>query len=304
MSFLSKLRAFVSDPPPDFVFEVSGAGIAWTRPAESSGIQWAPLPHGAVVVSPLENNVLDPNAYSATVRSLVTGPDGRTRTGRAALILPDYCARVAVVDFDTFPTDPQEQLQLARFRVKRVVPFDIESAIVVCHPQTRPGPSKKIDVIVAVVNMEVASHLEAPFRAAGLQCGYVSVSALSALALPGEGADDHASPSIVAKLCGDVLAVSLLDGHTLRMYRCVQLHGGSEQEATDVLATTFAFSEDELGTRPKALRQCGVAHENEALLQLWSREFDLPVTSLRSRFGAPGAYNAGLHGYLEMTEAR
>lgn len=304
MSFLHKLRAFVSEPPPDFVFEVSGAGIAWTRPAQPADIQWAPLPQGTVIVSPLENSVREPDIYAAAVRSLVAGPDGKGRSRRAALILPDYCARVAVVDFDTFPADPQEQLQLARFRVKRVVPFDIESAIVVCHPQTRAGSAKKIDVVVAVVNMEVASHLEAPFRAAGLQCGYVTVSALSALALSGGDADESASPVVVAKLSGDVLAVSLIEGRTLRMYRCVQLHGGSAQEATNVLATTFAFAEDELGARPKVLRQCGVPHEHEALLQQWSHEFELPVTSLRSRFGAPGAYNAGLHGYLEMTEAQ
>ncbi|WP_321475777.1 hypothetical protein [uncultured Paludibaculum sp.] len=303
MSFFSKVRALVSDPPPDFVFEVSGAGIAWAQPKRPAAIEWAPLPPGAVVVSPLENNVREPEVYSAAVRALVSGPDGKPKQGRAALILPDYCARVAVVDFDTFPADPQEQLQLARFRVKRVVPFDIESAIVVCYPQQRAGAAKKIDVVVVVVNMDVASHLEAPFRAAGFQCGYVTISALSALALPGEDADEHASPVVVAKLCGDVLSVSLIEGRTLRMFRCVQLHGGSEQEATDVLATTFAYAEDELGARPKVLRQSGVARENEALVHLWSQEFGLPVSSLRSRFGAPGAYNAGLHGYLEMTEA-
>ena len=35
----------------------------------------------------------------------------------AALILPDYCARVAVLDFDSFPADPKEQLSLVRFRL-------------------------------------------------------------------------------------------------------------------------------------------------------------------------------------------
>ncbi|MBN9658285.1 MAG: hypothetical protein J0H49_08905 [Acidobacteria bacterium] len=304
MSILSKVRAFVSDPPPDFVFEVSGAGIAWTQPSRQAAIEWAPLMPGAIVVSPLENNVKEPGVYEAAVRNLVADPSGKSKQRRAALILPDYCARVAVVDFDTFPNDPQEQLQLARFRVKRVVPFDIESAIVVCYPQQRPGAVKKVDVVVAVINMEVASHLEAPFRAAGFQCGFVTLSALSALALPGDDGDEHASPVVVAKLCGDVLALSLLEGRVLRMFRCVQLHGGSEEEATDVLASTFAYSEDELGARPKVLRQCGVARENGDLLQRWSDEFGLPVSSLRSRFGAPGANNAGLHGYLETMEAQ
>lgn len=303
MSLFSKVRALVSDPPPDYVFEVSSAGIAWAQPSEPARVEWAPLHEGVIVVSPLEDNVKEPELYAAAVRALVPDTATRRKQRRAALILPDFCARVAVVDFDTFPTDPQEQVQLARFGVKRVVPFDIESAIVACYPQQRPGTSGKIDVVVVVMNMEVASHLEAPFRAAGFQCGFVTISALSALALPGEDGDETASPAVVAKLCGDVLALSLLEGRTLRMCRCVQLHGSSEQEATDVLATTFAYSEDELGARPKVLRQCGVARENEALLRRWSDEFGLPVSSLRSHYGAPGAYNAGLHGYLETMEA-
>jgi hypothetical protein len=36
-----------------------------------------------------------------------------------ALILPDYCTRVAVLDFDNFPTDAKEQLSLMRFRMKK-----------------------------------------------------------------------------------------------------------------------------------------------------------------------------------------
>ncbi len=45
-----------------------------------------------------------------------------------ALILPDFSARISVLDFDQFPTDPKEQASLIRFRLKRSVPFDVESA--------------------------------------------------------------------------------------------------------------------------------------------------------------------------------
>jgi type IV pilus assembly protein PilM len=210
---------------------------------------------------------------------------------------------VAVLDFDTFPSDHEEQLQLARFRVKRAVPFDIDSAVVACHAQPRQGGSKKIDVVVAVVNMDVASHLEAPFRAAGFHCGFVTVSALAALALKPDGEPSTASPSMVAKLSGDVLALSLLEGASLRMYRCVKLDGSLEGEATDVLATSVAYAEDELGQRPCALRVCGVPRELSGLAGRWSAELEMPVTGLTSKWGAPGAWDAGLAGYLEQQEA-
>lgn len=301
MSILAKIKSFVMDPPPEYVFEVSEAGIAWVNTEQPASVQWAPLPEGVIVASPLEDNVKQPEQYAAAVRAIVPPIAGKKR--RAALILPDYCARVAVVDFDTFPSEPDDQLQLARFRVKRVVPFDIDSASVACYPQTRPGAGKKIDVVVAVINQVVATHLEAPFRAAGFQCGFVTLSALSALSLKTEGEPDHPSPAVVAKLSGNVLSLCLLEGKVVRMVRCVQLHQGDLEEATDLLATTFAYAEDELGARPKVLRLCGLPREDESLRQAWSDEFGLPVTSLHSRFGAPGAYNSGLFGYLETMEA-
>jgi type IV pilus assembly protein PilM len=302
MSILAKIKSFVMDPPAEYVFEVSEAGIAWVNTQQPASVQWAPLPEGVIVASPLEDNVKQPEQYAAAVRAIVPPLVGKKR--RAALILPDYCARVAVVDFDTFPSEPEDQLQLARFRVKRVVPFDIDSASVACYPQTRQGGSKKIDVVVAVINQVVATHLEAPFRAVGFQCGFVTLSALSALSLKTDGEPEQTSPAVVAKLSGNVLSLCLMEGKVVRMVRCVQLHGsGDLEEATDLMATTFAYAEDELGARPKVLRLCGLPRESDDLKQAWSDEFGLPVTGLHSRFGTPGAYNSGLYGYLESMEA-
>lgn len=301
MRILAKLKALVADPPPEYAFELSEAGIAWARRGDG-GPQWAPLAEGTLEVSPLGDNVKEPRQFEAAVQSIAPpAPGGKRR--RAALILPDFAVRVAVLDFDTFPSDPEEQVQLARFRVKRAVPFDIDSAIVSCHPQTRGDGSKKIDVVVAVVNLEVVSHLEAPFRAAGFQCGFVTISALAALALPASGEPREASPSLVAKLSGNVLALSLLEAHHLRMYRCVELQGDSVEEATDILATTCAYAEDELGRRPQVLRLCGAGSAAEDLKRRWSEELGIPATGVSSRHGMPGPFNAGLAGYLESLEA-
>ncbi|MBI4889121.1 MAG: hypothetical protein HY821_00760 [Acidobacteria bacterium] len=301
MSILARLKALVSDPPPEYAFELSEAGIAWARHG-SGGPQWTPIEAGTLDVSPLGDNVKEPQRLAAAVHAIAPPPPGG-RKRRAALILPDFSARVTVLDFDTFPSNPEEQLQLARFRAKRAVPFDIDSAIVSYHPQPRQDGSKKIDVVVAIINLEVASHFEAPFRAAGFQCGFVTISALAALSLPASEEPVSASPSIVAKLSGPVLALSLLDGHNLRMYRCVELQEGNIEEATDVLVTTFAYAEDELGKRPQVLRLCGLGRDGDDLKRRWSQELGIPVTGQTSRYGTPGAFNAGLTGYLESREA-
>ena len=54
------------------------------------------------------------------------------------LVLPDYCARVAVLDFDAFPSNPAEQLSLVRFRMKKSVPFDVEDSAISYYAQQGP----------------------------------------------------------------------------------------------------------------------------------------------------------------------
>jgi len=302
MSLLTKLKALAGQPPPEYIFELSGAGIAWAK-LDGGGPHFEPLEAGTIEVTPLADNVREPGRLTSALRALA--PDASpARRRRAALILPDFAARITVLDFDTFPHKPEEQLQLARFRVKRAVPFDIDSAVVACYPQPRHDGSKKLDVVVAVINMDVAAHYEAPFRAAGLHCGVVTVAALAALALPPASEPLEASPSIVAKFSGRVLALSLLDGAALRMFRCLELTGDTDDEATDVLATTFAYAEDELGARPRAVRVCGLERANGELSQRWSDELGVPVTGVSSRFGAPSARDAGLAGYLDILEGR
>ena len=43
------------------------------------------------------------------VRSLA-GTQALRKRKDVALILPDFCTRIAVLDFDNFPSDPKEQL--------------------------------------------------------------------------------------------------------------------------------------------------------------------------------------------------
>lgn len=299
---LKQLKALVSEPPPELAFEVSAGGIAWARTAEPGLVEWRALPPGTIEVSPLKDNVLSPGQFAEAIAAIAPRGTGRSMR-RAALILPDYAARVAVMDFDTFPNDPAEQQALARFRVKRAVPFDIEAAVVACHPQPRAG-MKKVDVAVGVMRSEVAAHYEAPFRAAGIQCGFVTVSALMAVGLQPEEPVAAGAPVIQAKLSGRVLAVSLLDGASLRMFRCVELPSLDEREVFDILIPTLAFAEDELGTKPGALVLCGFPPAPAGGLASWTEALGLPVHAVRSRLGAVTERNAGLLGYLESLEDR
>jgi type IV pilus assembly protein PilM len=282
MSILNQLSRLVKDPPPDYLFELSEAGIAYSQQGQT-GFQ--PLEPGAIIASPVEDNIKQPDAVRAAIARIEPVNGSKSKRRHAAVILPDYAARVTVLDFDSFPSDPDEQLALVRFRVKKTIPFEIESAAISYYvqPQHIKG---KIEVIVVMVTLEIVANYEALFRNTGFHPGLVTTSGLATLSLyQGEGV------SVVAKMCGRVLTVMALSGTALKLVRCVMLDEASEEEILGILQPTFAYVEDELGSAPKRLLLCGFPFAPERLPC-----FGEP---LRSRFGSPGPFNAGMLGFME-----
>ena len=297
MSFLTKIAHLVKDPPPEYAFEVSEAGIAWMNTTTDSAPQWKPFSAGTIRVSPLKDNILAADSYRAMVESFAS-TNGNRKSRRAALILPDYCSRLGVLDFDTFPGEHEEQLALVRFRVKRGLALDVESANLSWFAQPKAPHSSRVEVVVAVISPEIAARYEAPFRAAGFHTGFVTVSALAALAL---GPSSQGNTGVVMKRSGRVLALSVLQGHSLKMIRCVELSHGSEDEVWDVLLPTIAYMEDQLASRPESIKICGFEASSD-VAERWSQDLGAPVVRAVSKFGEPGPYNAGLLGYLETLE--
>ncbi len=295
MAFWNQIARLVTDPPPNHLFEVSEAGIAFAHGKETSFEAFEP---GTVVVSPVEDNLLRADAVAAAIGRVAASKNSRAsrnsatsskRRKPAAVILPDYAARVSVLDFDSFPSSLEEQNSLVRFRVKKTIPFDIDSAAVSHHVQPHPA-SKKVDVIAVTVALEVIARYEALFRSSGFQPGVVTTSALAALNLyRGEGV------AVLAKVSGRALTVSVISNNIVKLFRCVALEEASEEEILGVLHPTFAYVEDELGSPVRRLMTCGIPQDILGRL-------GCEVEPLRSRFGAPGPYNAGLLGYLESVE--
>ena len=293
---MSLLNTLLGDPPPSWAFEVSEAGIAWGRTAAPGELDFRPLPEGAISVSPLRDNVQQPEVFAREVAALA--PAEPRRNQRAALILPDYCARTAVLDFDSFPSGHEEQLALVRFRMKKAVPFDLASAIVSYHPQPTASGEKRIDVVVALIPSEIVSRYEAPFREVGFQPGEVTTSTLAALNMVTPG-----GITMLAKIAGATLSVLAMKGGVIKLARCVELERVSAEEVLGVLHPTVAFIEDELKAVPNRLVLCGFGLRGDQESGAWASELSMDVEPLRSRFGVPAPHNAGLMGYMEAIAA-
>jgi len=288
-----RLKSLLVDPPPGMAFEVSEAGIAAARMGHHTELDFRPLPPGVLAISPLKENVLDETAFAAAVKSLAAAHSAR-RGRDAALILPDFSTRTTILDFDSFPAAAEEQLGLIRFRLKRSVPFDVETAAVsyVAQPVDSGGP-KRVDVVVVMAPREIVAHFEAPFRAAGLNPGLVTTSSLAAIELAPEG-----GLTMVAKLTGKSISLLVRDKTTLKLVRCLELPSTELDDMIAILAPTFVYMEDNLGGRAEKLLLCGFGARTEEAKRLFEQELGVGVDEVRSPLGVPGEHNAGLLGYL------
>ncbi len=288
--FLDRIKAYIQDPPPNLAVEISEAGLAAARLGAKTELGFVPLKPGALAVSPVQENLIDPDEFSRAVRSLTAGETVRKRRD-VAVILPDYCTRIAVLDFDSFPGDAKEQASLIRFRLKRSVPFDAESAALSYWPE--PAAGKKMDVLVAMAPLEIIARYEAPFRAVGMNPGMVVPSSLAAMELaPDSGL------SVLAKLTGRVLTVVARQGGVPKLVRCLELPAPNLDEVAAVLAPTFVYLEDNLGAKPEKLYLCGFGAQTDEAGRRLAAELETAVEGVSSPFGVPGESNAGLLGYL------
>ncbi len=287
---LDKLKAIFEDPPPSMAFEISEAGIAAARIGARAELEWHPLKVGTLAVSPLKENVVDADEFTMAVRALANTQTARRRKD-VAVILPDFSARISVLDFDSFPTDAKEQAALVRFRLKRSVPFDVESAVVSYWAQ--PAANKRVDVVVVMAPLEIVSRYEAPFRAAGMIPGLVTTSSVAALELAPE-----VGLNVMAKLSGHVLTVLVRQKGSLKLARCLELPSPDLEDVAAVLLPTFVYVEDNLGGRAERLILCGFGERAEEARRQFQEELGVEVELLRSPLATPGENNAGLLGYL------
>ena len=281
MSLFRQITRLIEDPPPSHLFELSEAGLAF---AQSGQPGFVPFESGTLAVSPTQDNIMRPDVIASMIGKFAA-PNGSKKRRPAALILPDYAVRVTVLDFDSFPSAAEEQLSLVKFRVKKTIPFDIDSAAVSYFVQ--PTAKKRVEVLAVTVAMEVIARYEALFRSAGFHPGVVTTSTLAALNLyRGDGV------AVFAKLQGSVMTVAAIEGNSVKLFRCVTLEEPSESEILGVLHPTFAYVEDELSAPVSKLVLCGFPHAPSGLR--------CEVEPLHSRFGTPGPFNAGLLGYMEQ----
>jgi type IV pilus assembly protein PilM len=170
------------------------------------------------------------------------------------LVLPDTLVRVFVLDFDSMPAKASEAVSVVRFRLRKMVPFDVEPAGVSCQVLTQNEAECK--VLAAVVPGPILAEYEAAVRDAGYEPGAVLSSSLAALE-----AADATEGVLAANLSAHSMTTVVTSGQDLLLYRTLDLPLDSALRAAEIgraIAVAAAYFEDKLGAPPRRLYYAGI----------------------------------------------
>jgi len=207
---------------PRVACDISTQGVVAARSAVAGGplgaVARAELAEGAVVPGLKPGNVADRVAVAAAVRKTLeeVGMKANSRDADITLVIPDAAVRVLLLEFDALPNKLSEALPIVRFRLKKLLPFEADDAMVTFQVMST---SKSIVRVLAVaIPRDVLAEYETAAREAGYEPGSVLPSTLAALA----GIDaEEAALLVNANVMG--VTAAIVRGGILMLHRTVDL---------------------------------------------------------------------------------
>ena len=233
-----------------------------------------PLPAGAIVPGIGEQNLRAPEVVANAIRAALGQVSSRTRS--VTLVLPDTVVRVFVLDFDALPAKAVEAIPVLRFRLRKMVPFEVEHAGV--SYQVLVENKNECKVLAAVLPGPVLAEYEAAVREAGYEPGAVLPTSLAAL-----GVIDSPEPVLAANLSAVALTTTITAGGDLLLYRTLDLPeepGLRLQEVQRGVSVAAAYYEDKLGARPRLLYYAGIGAGGNSAAEDFARWINDPEMTI------------------------
>lgn len=216
------LLPHASGSRPRLACEISPEAVIAARAAEPGepleAVARAPLAEGAVMPSLKPGNLVDRVAVIAALRRVLDSVGARpnSRGADLTLIIPDNAVRVLLLDFDTLPNKLSEALPIVRFRLKKLVPFETDDAMV--SFQIMSSARNAVRVLAVAIPQDILSEYETAVREAGFEPGAVLPSTLAVLpALPA------AEPALLANASRAGITTAIVRDGILLLHRSIDL---------------------------------------------------------------------------------
>jgi type IV pilus assembly protein PilM len=240
---------------PRLACEITLEGVVAARqegPLETAAMTaFAPLLPGSVVPALNAPNFPQPARIVAALRQALDQIVERDR--KLTLVIPDGAVRVLLLDFDTLPEKTTEALPIIRFRLRKLLPFEIDDAAISYQLMTRD--SNQMRVLVAVTPREVLAEYEGVVREAGYEPGAVLPSTLSAIAAIPDNTD-----ALVINQNAVCITTAITRQNEVLLHRTLELpeHGGNDlPDIQQAVSVAIAYFEDSLGLPLESLFYVG-----------------------------------------------
>jgi type IV pilus assembly protein PilM len=201
-------------------------------------------------------NIQDTAALRSAISGALAGMGAASKDVIA--ILPDAAIRVLLLEFDTLPAKALEAEAVVRFRLKKSLPFDADTAALSYEVRQANGT---VQVVAAISPREVVDEYETAFRDAGYAPGLVLPSSLAAL-----GLIEGDRPTLMLKVDPVNITVATAVNRELRMIRTLDNPQGenvSAAELAETLLPSLVFFEDTFGARIESIFVGGISLSQE-----------------------------------------
>jgi type IV pilus assembly protein PilM len=280
-------RIFPSDIDalrPRLACEITPAGVLGARPgpvaevgqAQDVVTHFAPLRLGVLVPGLKAPAMADRAAVSSAIGQALEPIAERAR--KVTVIVPDSSVRVLLLDFDSLPAKTADVLPILRFRLRKLVHFEVDDAAVSWQVLPKTGDETGVRTVVAVMPAAVRTEYEDAVREAGYEPGAVLSSSLAALAaVPGE------DPALLVNRNASCITTAIARGPQLLLFRTIDLGEGGANvtdmktgetqaaaELQQTVSVAMAYYEDTLGSTAHTIYSVGPggAAELDRLLAL------------------------------------
>jgi len=284
---------------PKLACEITPEGVIAARQqnTEQAVMSFAPLAAGVIRPGLSEANFTDPAIVALALQKALDEVSSREK--QLTLVVPDAAVRVLVLEFDTLPAKAQEALPIVRFRLRKLMPFEVDDAAVSYQVMRQGQEQGQTHALVTVMPAAVRAEYEGAVRAAGYEPGVVMPSTLASLA-----ALTSNDAALVVNRNGFTLTTAIAAGDELLLHRTQELpadEGQHQEEVVQSVSVARAYFEDTLKVLPEVVYYVGPGGAQEFARLLEDGAGDETEDGLRVRdlvggpaMGASGA--VGLSG--------
>jgi type IV pilus assembly protein PilM len=255
-------------------------GIDGTR-TKLQGKDSIDIPEGALGVSLNESNIRKPEVVQTAVQEILRSAG--FKGSEIALVIPDDTARISFVTAETLPGNEEERQTFIRWKLKKTVPFDVDTAQIAYRILGRHDGSGNesvsakgsVDLLVAMCPRSIVGEYEALMDGMDVHAGLIIPSTLAALNLFEVPKEDV----LFVKAAPDCVTTTVFQDRRIKFYRRV-----SGLDLYDSIYPTVLYYQDKLGGQTfSQMRFCGYERDIRADLAGIQDALGIPIVPLEPK---------------------